>query len=64
LLREALAWFECQVVAEHPAGDHLLVLGKVISGKMLDSRAEPLSYRQTGAMDGAYALFPDVFDDS
>jgi hypothetical protein len=29
LLRDALAWFECQVVSEHPAGDHLLVLGKV-----------------------------------
>src|SRR5688572_6014856 len=23
LLREALAWFECQVVGEHPAGDHV-----------------------------------------
>ena len=64
LLREALAWFECQVVGEHPAGDHLLLLGKVINGKLLDSQAEPMSYRQTGAMDGASALFPDVFDDS
>ena len=26
LLREALAWFECQVVSERPAGDHVLVL--------------------------------------
>ncbi len=64
LLREALAWFECQVVGEHPAGDHVLVLGKVINGKLLDSGAEPMSYRQTGAMDGASALFPDVFGDS
>jgi flavin reductase (DIM6/NTAB) family NADH-FMN oxidoreductase RutF len=64
LLREALAWFECQVVGEHPAGDHALVLGRVINGKLLDSQAEPMSYRQTGAMDGASALFPDVFDDS
>ena len=64
LLREALAWFECQVVGEHPAGDHLLVLGRVINGKLLDPQAEPMSYRQTGAMDGASALFPDVFDDS
>jgi flavin reductase (DIM6/NTAB) family NADH-FMN oxidoreductase RutF len=61
LLREALAWFECQVVGEHPAGDHLLVLGRVINGKLLDPQAEPMSYRQTGAMDGASALFPDVF---
>jgi flavin reductase (DIM6/NTAB) family NADH-FMN oxidoreductase RutF len=63
LLLESLAWFECQVVGEHPAGDHVLVLGKVIDGKLLDSKAEPMAYRETGAMDGAYALFPDVFGD-
>jgi flavin reductase (DIM6/NTAB) family NADH-FMN oxidoreductase RutF len=34
-----------------------------ISGKLLDSEAEPMSYRQTGEMDGASALFPDVFGD-
>jgi flavin reductase (DIM6/NTAB) family NADH-FMN oxidoreductase RutF len=64
LLREALAWFECQVVSEHPGGDHVLVLGKVINGKLLDAEAEPMSYVQTGDMDGASALFPDVFSDS
>ena len=64
LLRDALAWFECQVVGEHPAGDHMLVLGKVIDGKLLDSEAEPMSYRQTGAMDGASELSPDVFGES
>ena len=63
LLLESLAWFECQVVGEHLAGDHVLVLGKVIDGKVLDSKAEPLTYRETGAMDGASALFPDVFGD-
>jgi flavin reductase (DIM6/NTAB) family NADH-FMN oxidoreductase RutF len=63
LLREALAWFECQVLSEYPAGDHVLVLGKVIGGKLLDSEAEPMSYSQTGEMDGACALFPDVFGD-
>ena len=63
LLREALAWFECQVLSEYPAGDHVLVLGKVIGGTLLDSEAEPMSYGQTGEMDGASALFPDVFGD-
>jgi flavin reductase (DIM6/NTAB) family NADH-FMN oxidoreductase RutF len=63
LLREALAWFECRVLHEYPAGDHVLVLGKVIGGKLLDPKAEPMSYRQTGEMDGAAALFPDVFGD-
>ena len=32
-------------------------------GQLLDSEAESMSYRQTGDMDGALALFPDVFDD-
>jgi flavin reductase (DIM6/NTAB) family NADH-FMN oxidoreductase RutF len=63
LLLESLAWFECQVVGEHPACDHLLVLGKVIDGRLLDSKAEPMAYRETGAMDGASALFPDVLGD-
>jgi flavin reductase (DIM6/NTAB) family NADH-FMN oxidoreductase RutF len=64
LLREALAWFECQVESEHPAGDHVLVLGKVIDGKLLDPKAEPMAYSETGAMDGASALFPDAFGDA
>jgi flavin reductase (DIM6/NTAB) family NADH-FMN oxidoreductase RutF len=63
LLLESLAWFECQVLDEHPAGDHVLVLGKVIDGKLLDSKAEPMAYRETGAMDGASALFPDAFSE-
>ena len=58
-----LAWFECQVVGEHPAGDHVLVLGKVVNGKLLDSSAEPMAYSETGAMDGASALLPDVIGD-
>jgi flavin reductase (DIM6/NTAB) family NADH-FMN oxidoreductase RutF len=64
LLREALAWFECQVVSEHPAGDHVLVLGRVVDGKLVDSEAEPMTYRETGAMDGASALFPEGFGDA
>jgi len=64
LLREALAWFACRVVNEYPAGDHVLVLGNVIGGKLLDSEAQPMSYRETGAMDGAFALYPDVLEDT
>ena len=61
LLREAVAWFECRVLAEYPAGDHVLVLGQVINGKLLDAEAEPMTYRDTGAMNGASALFPGDF---
>ncbi len=61
LLHECLAWFECQLVSEHPAGDHVLAVGRVIDGRLLDADAEPMSYHETGAMDDASALFPDVF---
>ena len=29
LLRDALAWLECEIVAEHPAGDHWIVVGRL-----------------------------------
>jgi 3-hydroxy-9,10-secoandrosta-1,3,5(10)-triene-9,17-dione monooxygenase reductase component len=29
LLKDALACFECEIVAEHPAGDHWIVVGRV-----------------------------------
>jgi flavin reductase (DIM6/NTAB) family NADH-FMN oxidoreductase RutF len=64
LLHEALAWFGCRTLGEYPAGDHRLVVGKVFDGKLLDSEAEPMSYRETGAMDGAVTLFPDAFGDA
>jgi len=64
LLRECLAWLECQLIGEHPAGDHVLALGRVIDGRLLDAEAEPLTYAETGALDGAAALFPDAFGSS
>ena len=64
LLRECLAWFECRLVSEHPAGDHVLALGRVIDGRLLDAEAEPMTYSETGALDGASALFPDAFGGS
>jgi flavin reductase (DIM6/NTAB) family NADH-FMN oxidoreductase RutF len=62
LLRDAVAWFECEMVSEHPAGDHVLVLGRVTNGKVLDPDAVALTYGDTGALDGAAALFLDTFD--
>jgi flavin reductase (DIM6/NTAB) family NADH-FMN oxidoreductase RutF len=61
LLHQALAWFECQLVGEHPAGDHVLVLGRVIGGRLVDCDAEPMIYTETGDMDGAAALFPSGY---
>ncbi|ARN80037.1 flavin reductase family protein [Methylocystis bryophila] len=62
LLRDCLAWFDCRVVSEQPAGDHVLALARVIDGRLLDPEAEPMLYRETGALDGASALFPERFD--
>jgi flavin reductase (DIM6/NTAB) family NADH-FMN oxidoreductase RutF len=58
VLRDGLAYFECRFLHECPAGDHALAVGKVVDGKLLDSRAKPLTYRDTGDLDGASALFP------
>jgi flavin reductase (DIM6/NTAB) family NADH-FMN oxidoreductase RutF len=62
LLHQAMAWFECQLVGESPAGDHVMVLGRVIDGKLNDAETEPMIYRDTGDMDGAAALFPGGFE--
>ena len=64
VLRDGLAFFECRFLYECPAGDHVLAVGEVVNGKVLDSRAKPLSYRDTGDMDGASALFPDTLGES
>lgn len=61
LLHQALAWFGCRVVDERPAGDHVLVLGKEIDARPVDSEAAPMVYRDTGDMDGAAAFFPGDF---
>jgi flavin reductase (DIM6/NTAB) family NADH-FMN oxidoreductase RutF len=58
VLREALAWFECELAGTMAAGDHELVLGRVVDGGVLSPGARPLTYAATGDMDGSSALFP------
>jgi hypothetical protein len=36
----------------------------MIDGKLLDAEAEPMCYRETGAMDGASTLYPEVLGES
>jgi flavin reductase (DIM6/NTAB) family NADH-FMN oxidoreductase RutF len=58
VLDEALAYFDCRVMASHPAGDHELVIGRVVDGRLIDPNATPMTYGDTGDMDGSGRLFP------
>lgn len=61
VLEEALAYFDCDLTGRMQAGDHELVLGRVVDGKILDRAAAPLTYAETGEMDGSTALYPARF---
>jgi flavin reductase (DIM6/NTAB) family NADH-FMN oxidoreductase RutF len=61
ILEQALAYFDCQLSGRHRAGDHELVLGRVVEGKILDPTAAPLTYADTGEMDGSSDLYPTRF---
>jgi flavin reductase (DIM6/NTAB) family NADH-FMN oxidoreductase RutF len=61
ILEIALAYFDCIVTADMPAGDHRIVLGRVVAGALRDPEAVPLLYAQTKDLDGSAALYPDQF---
>lgn len=46
VLDHVLAWIECRVLARHPAGDHVIVVGEVDSGTARHGR--PLLYYRGG----------------
>jgi flavin reductase (DIM6/NTAB) family NADH-FMN oxidoreductase RutF len=58
ILEQALAYLDCELAGRHRAGDHELVLGRVIDGQVLDPAAAPLTYAETGNMDGSGELYP------
>ena len=58
VLDDALAYFECELRDRLPAGDHELVVGRVVGGRVLDFDAAPMLYAETGDMDGSSALYP------
>lgn len=61
VLKEPLAYFECELMNSVAAGDHELVVGRVIGGRILDAEAVPLTYADTGSMDGSTSLYPASF---
>jgi flavin reductase (DIM6/NTAB) family NADH-FMN oxidoreductase RutF len=48
VLREALAYLECRVVARHPAGDHDLVIGRIVAGALLGEGHPMIHVRKSG----------------
>jgi flavin reductase (DIM6/NTAB) family NADH-FMN oxidoreductase RutF len=58
ILEEALAYFDCELHGRTRAGDHELVLGRVVDGGVLAPGAASLTYAETGEMDGSSALYP------
>lgn len=46
ILDDVLAWMQCRIVARHPAGDHVVVIGAVDGAGARDAR--PLLYYRGG----------------
>jgi len=61
VLAECLAYFECVVASRCAAGDHEIILGRVLDGSLLNEAIPPLEYRDTGDLDGSSRLFPETF---
>jgi flavin reductase (DIM6/NTAB) family NADH-FMN oxidoreductase RutF len=57
VLSDALAFFDCERGPVLPAGDHRVVLGRVLDGGILDPDAIPMSYGEAGDMDGSRRLY-------
>ena len=62
ILLEAAAYLECRAIGQMVAGDHELVIGRVVGGEVLVGGAEPLRYRDTGNLDGSAELYPPNFE--
>lgn len=44
LLEDTLAWFDCRVVQTIDVGTHILFVGEVVDGDLLDGSGPPLTY--------------------
>jgi 3-hydroxy-9,10-secoandrosta-1,3,5(10)-triene-9,17-dione monooxygenase reductase component len=53
-LDEAVAWLDCRLWAEHPAGDHTIAVCEVIAGESSQQAATPLVFFR-----GRYGSFVD-----
>ncbi|MGF6805289.1 flavin reductase (DIM6/NTAB) family NADH-FMN oxidoreductase RutF [Paraburkholderia sp. Clong3] len=61
LLLDALAHFDCRVTGDIEAGDHRLIVGRVVDGALAGADGDPLIYAQTGNLDMSEDLYPETF---
>src|SRR2546425_5437663 len=53
VLLDAAAYLECRVASRHAAGDHEVVLAQVVGGRVLAPEASPMTYAESGNLDGS-----------
>ena len=59
ILTDAVAWLDCRLTGQEVrAGDHRIVFARPIAGGILVPGAIPLTYADTGELDGSRALYP------
>ncbi len=61
VLLEAAAYLECRVIGSMPAGDHELIVARVVGGDLLAEDAIPLRYADTAELDASAELYPPNF---
>jgi flavin reductase (DIM6/NTAB) family NADH-FMN oxidoreductase RutF len=58
ILAGAIAYLECRLTGRLPAGDHEIVVARPVAGEILLPDAVPLTYADTGDLDGSRQLYP------
>ncbi len=58
ILTQAVAFLECRITQRVRAGDHEIVLASPVAGEVLLPDAIPLTYADTGELDGSRELYP------
>lgn len=61
ILMESSAFFDCEVKHYLDAGDHKIVVCKVVDNGYLQ-QGEPMLYSETGDMDGSCEFLPKTLD--
>ena len=53
-IEDCLARMECSIWADHPAGDHAIIVGEVQSLEVVDNVSQPLLYYRGGITPGMF----------